>query len=109
MTASSGSAWTAGSGDAFRSEKCLPIPRLDPPLLPGLEVEQVELRDARLGQPERHSGAEREALGPHGAKQQFEVILRRPPDPRDVPENPRRLGGRRADTEQLDEVTDRVG
>src|ERR1051325_5547873 len=43
-------------------QKRLHIPRLDPPLLPRLEVEQVELGHARLRQPERHPDSKREAL-----------------------------------------------
>ena len=76
---------------------------------PAGQVEQIELGDGVLRNPERLAGAEHEALGPHGAEQRLEMVLGRAPDPADVPPDPRGLLGRGAEVDLLDERPVGVG
>ena len=73
------------------------------------KVEQIELGHAVLRQPQRLAGAEHEAIDPHGAKQRLQMILRRAPDPADVPQDPAGLLRCGAEVDLLDERPVGVG
>src|SRR5438046_4199919 len=67
------------------------------------QVQKVHLGHGVLGKPQWLAGAEHEPLDAHGGDQMGEVVLGRPPDPRDVPPHARLLGRGRPPVHLLDE------
>src|SRR3989442_6363156 len=93
--------WTFGT--ALGRGDGLHIVRFNRASLIGGEIEQIELRDAVLRQPQRLPRAEHEALDTDGIEQRREVVLGWAPDPTDVPPDAARLLRRRAEMDFLDE------
>src|SRR3954447_13174045 len=69
------------------------IPGLDGRSLGRLQVQEIELGPAGFGQTKGLAGAEHKTLRAYSLHQSLQVILRRPPDPADIPPDSSRLLG----------------
>src|SRR3989442_15536379 len=92
--------WTFGT--ALGRGDGLHIVRFNRASLIGGEIEQIELRDAVLRQPQRLPRAEHETLDTDGIAQRREVVLGRAPDPTEGPPGAARPLPRRAEKAILD-------